>query len=294
MPVVVVKDFLVSLRMIDLRRADLHAHTHCSDGHFAPAELVARAHQSGLKALAITDHDCIDGLAEGQAAGARHGIEVVTGVELSVTVAADEVHLLGYFFDPDHVGLRAHLKAFQQQRRARAERMVERLNDQGVALSFEAVLVQAKGQALGRLHVAQALLAEGHVATVQEAFEAYIHDDGPAFVAKPLFPARQALALLHEAGGIGVLAHPGHWTPDTTVMALIRAGLDGIETIHPAHDATLTRYYRQLARDFALLETGGSDYHGPRPDEADTLGRYSIPYPWLERARRAAQRVGIT
>ncbi len=274
--------------MIDVRRADLHTHTLCSDGQLSPTELVAKARQCGLKALAITDHDCIDGLAEAQAAGARYGVEVVAGVELSVTVAEVEVHLLGYFFDPDHPGLRAHLAAFQERRRERALRMVERLNTLGVPLTFEEVEAQAQGQALGRPHLAQALLNGGYVETSQEAFEQYISDRGPAFVPKPMFPAQEALALLHEAGGIGVLAHPGHWTGDTTVMALIQAGLDGLETIHPSHDASLTQYYRRLARDFFLLETGGSDYHGPRPDVADAMGRYTIPYPWLDRARKAA------
>ena len=272
----------------------MHAHTHCSDGRLAPAALVAKARSCGLKALAITDHDCIDGLAEGQAAGARYGVEVVPGVELSVTVGEEEVHLLGYFFDPAHPGLRAHLEAFQQRRRERAEQIVEKLNALGVALPFEAVRAQAKGQAVGRPHVAEALVASGYVAETQEAFEQYLADDAPAIVAKPLFPAREALALLHDAGGIGVLAHPGHWTGDATLMALVQAGLDGLETIHPSHDAGLTHYYRRLARDFALLETGGSDYHGPRSDETETMGRYTIPYPWLERARRAALRVGVT
>ncbi len=272
----------------------MHAHTYCSDGRLSPAELVAKARQYGLKALAITDHDCIDGLAEGKAAGIRYGIEVVAGVELSVTVGDEEVHLLGYFFDPAHPELRAHLEAFQQRRRERAERIVEHLNALGVPLTFEAVQAQVKGQALGRPHVAEALAVGGYVETPQEAFVRYLGDGAPAFVAKPLFPARDALALLHEAGGIGVLAHPGHWTGDATVMALLQAGLDGLETIHPSHDAALTHYYRQLARDFVLLETGGSDYHGPRPDEADSMGRYTIPYPWLERARRAAGQVGVT
>ncbi len=280
--------------MIDLRRADMHAHTYCSDGRLSPTELVAKARACGLKALAITDHDCIDGLAEGMDAGRQYSVEVVPGVELSVTVGDEEVHLLGYFFDPDHPGLRAHLAAFQQRRRERAEQIVAKLKALGVPLPFEAVQAQARGQALGRPHVAEALAAAGYVEEPQEAFERYLADDAPAFVAKPLFPAREALALLHDAGGIGVLAHPGHWTSDATIMALLQAGLDGLETIHPSHDAGLTHYYRQLARDFVLLETGGSDYHGPRPDEADTMGRYTIPYPWLERARRAAERVGVT
>lgn len=280
--------------MIDVRRADLHAHTHCSDGQLSPATLVAKAKKDGLHALAITDHDCVDGLAEGQDAGARCGVEVIAGVELSVTVDEEEIHLLGYFFDPAHPGLQAHLERFQQRRKERAVRMVERLNALQVSLSFEAVQAQAKGRALGRMHVAHALVDEGYVETVPQAFEQYLHDNGPAFVAKPLFPARQALALLHDAGGIGVLAHPGHWTSDSTIMTLVREGMDGIETIHPSHDASLTQYYHRIARDFFLLETGGSDYHGPRPDGVDTMGRYSIPYPWLEKARKAARQVGIT
>ncbi len=275
-------------------RADMHTHTRCSDGRLAPTALVAAAAQCGLHALAITDHDCIDGLEEGAEAGRRYGVEVVAGVELSVTVEAEEVHLLGFFFDPDHAGLRRHLAAFQRARRERAAGIVERLGALGVPVSFEAVMAQAQGQAVGRPHVAEALLQGGHVASHEEAFDQYLRDGGPAFVAKPLFPAAEALALLHEAGGIGVLAHPGYWTHDATLMALIRAGMDGIETVHPAHDADLTRYYRQIARDFVLIETGGSDYHGPRPDEDATLGRYSIPYAHLERARRAARHAGIT
>ena len=269
-------------------RADMHMHTLCSDGSLSPADLVAQAHGVGLAAIAVTDHDCIDGLPEARAAGARLGMEVVSGVELSVTVEEVEVHLLGYFFDPDHAGLRAHLDAFQVHRRRRAEAMVERLHGLGVALPVEAVWAQAQGRALGRPHVAEALLAQGVVSTQQEAFERYIGDDAPAFVPKPMFPAAAALALLHDAGGIGVIAHPGHWTRDATLMSLIRSGLDGIETIHPSHDDSLTRYYRQVARDFGLLETGGSDYHGPRPDTEERLGVYTIPYARLERARSVA------
>jgi len=272
----------------------MHMHTLCSDGSLSPANLVAQAHSAGLTAIAVTDHDCIDGLSEAKDAGARLGVEVVSGVELSVTVEDVEVHMLGYFFDPNHAGLRAHLDAFQNHRRRRAEAMVERLHGLGVKLPVEAVWEQAQGRALGRPHVAEALLAQGVVSTQQEAFDRFIGDGAPAFVPKPLFPATAALALLHEAGGIGVIAHPGHWTRDAPLMSLIRSGLDGVETIHPSHDASLTRYYTQVARDFGLLETGGSDYHGPRPDVEDRLGVYTIPYARLERARRAAETLAIT
>lgn len=279
--------------MIVLPRADLHTHTHCSDGQLSPKALVHKAALSGITALAITDHDCVDGLAEARQAGIQHNVEIINGVELSVTVGETEVHLLGYFFDDEHPGLRAHLAAFMHQRRLRAIRMVEKIKALGCPLRFEAVERQAVGKAIGRPHVARALVAEGLVESYEDAFERYIGDGKPAFVAKPLVPAAEALALLHDAGGIGVLAHPGHWTADATLMLLIRAGLDGIEVVHPSHDDSLIRYYRQVACDFVLIETGGSDYHGTYPGSEPRLGYYTIPYALLERARRAASNVSI-
>lgn len=274
--------------LMDLRRADLHTHTFCSDGRLSPAELVREARLRGLHALAVTDHDTVDGLEEGMAAGRRWGVEVVSGVELSVTVGATEVHLLGYCFDPADVALRRHLDAFRQARQRRAEQMVAHLQALGAPVDLAAVEAQARGGAVGRPHVAQALVASGYVATYQEAFDKYLRDGAPAFVAKPLFPAEDALPMLHAAGGIGVLAHPGHWTSDDVVQQLLRAGLDGVEVVHPSHDAMLTRYYRDLARRFGLIETGGSDYHGVRPSDDENFGRYSIPYPQFDRLRRRA------
>lgn len=271
---------------MDLRRADLHTHTLNSDGQLTPTELVRKARQHGLQALAVTDHDTVQGWPEARTAGRKWNVEVIPGVELSVTVGAKEVHLLGYFFDPEHPALRQHLEAFQVRRRERAEGMVARLREAGIPLEFEHVAAQAPRGVLGRPHVALALVEGGHVASYEAAFAHYLKDGGPAFVPKPRFPAADALAMLHEAGGIGVLAHPGHWTGDQTIMALVRAGMDGIETVHPSHDYTLTRYYRQVARDFLLLETGGSDYHGVRPQDEENLGRCSIPYPQLQRIRQ--------
>lgn len=265
--------------------ADLHTHTLCSDGGLTPEALVTQAHSHGLRALAITDHDTVAGLAAAHAAGDRLGVEIIAGVELSTTVDGEEVHLLGYFFDPTHPALREHLAAFQDARRARAEAMVERLNALGVSLRWEAVAAQVQGTAVGRPHVAQALAEGGFVDDPAAAFDQYLGDGGPACVSKPLFPAHEALAILHAAGGIGVLAHPGHWTSDATVMTLIRDGLDGLETVHPSHDATLTRYYRQIARDFGLIETGGSDYHGTHPSDDARFGQVTVPYAWVERAR---------
>jgi hypothetical protein len=272
-------------------RADLHTHTHCSDGRLTPEALVALARERGLRALAVTDHDTVGGVEAAQAAGERLGVEVIAGVELSTTVDREEVHLLGYFFDPAHPALREHLTAFQEARRTRAQAMVERLHDLGVSLRWEAVAARTEGAAIGRPHLAQALVDGGFVDDPGAAFEQYLADGGPACVPKPRFPARDALAMLHAAGGIGVLAHPGHWTSDATVMALIRAGLDGLETIHPSHDAMLTRYYHRIARDFGLIETGGSDYHGIRPSDDARFGQVTVPYAWVDRARPAADAV---
>ena len=208
-----------------------------------------------------------------------------------MTVAGQEYHLLGYGMDVADGRFQDYLDLFRRRRFERAEQMVDQLRTLGVGLSFDQVLDQAAGGALGRPHVASALVASGHVATPQEAFERYLGNKGPAFVPKPEFPAEDALDLVHEAGGVAVLAHPGHWTSDADLMHLIRSGMDGIETVHPSHDDTLTRYYRRIARDFVLLETGGSDYHGTRPYDEEAFGRYTVPYRRLERLHRYQARL---
>jgi hypothetical protein len=253
--------------------ADLHAHTTYSDGQLAPAALLEKAAARGLRVLAITDHDTLAGWDAARTAAAGGPVELIPGVELSVTVGGQEVHLLGYGFDPFHEGLRAHLEWFADARRERARRMVERLNAHGIELAFAAVQ-QAAGDAhaIGRPHVAMALVDAGYVDTHDDAFEHYLHQGGPAFVEKPEFPAADALDLLHAAGSIGVLAHPGHWTSGRTLHLLRRAGLDGIEVRHPSHNASLVAYYQRLARDFGLASTGGSDYHGHRPGDEERLG----------------------
>lgn len=267
-------------------RADLHTHTCYSDGQLTPAALVEKAQQRGLKALAVTDHDTIGGLEEAMAAGEAFGVDIVTGVELSVTIDGEEIHLLGYLFNPNDRDLKAHLRSFLQARRIRAERIVERLNGLGVPLHFEAVLEQVgDAEAIGRPHVAAALEAAGFVDSRQAAFDEYLQDGGPAWVAKPQFPAAEALALLHAAGGIGVLAHPGHWTSTAQLRKLVRTGLDGIEVVHPAHDESLTRYYRRKARYYDLVATGGSDYHGHRARDEANFGAYHVPLECLEQMR---------
>lgn len=272
--------------------ADLHSHTRCSDGTRAPADLVAHAAERGIRVLAVTDHDTVAGLADAQSAADRHGVRLVSGVELSVSVDGDEVHLLGYGFDPSHAALRSHLDAFVEARAERVRQIVQRLRETGVALTMDAVHDQAPhGHALGRPHVAHAMVAAGHVASVDAAFDRYLSPGQPAFVAKPPVPASDALDLLHDAGGIGVLAHPGHWTPSARLRALVDAGLDGIEVVHPSHDASLEAYYRRWARTCGLLPTGGSDYHGHRDGDEARFGRVGLDREHYEQFAEALAQV---
>ncbi|HET6567213.1 MAG TPA: PHP domain-containing protein [Rhodothermales bacterium] len=270
------------------KRADLHLHTTCSDGELTPAQLVQKAARRGLQLIAVTDHDTVDGFEEATGTGARIGVTVISGVELSVHVDSREIHLLGYFFDPKHERLLQQLAQFREQRSDRARSIVERLNGVGIPLTFEAVLAQARGEALGRPHVAAALESAGHVADRQEAFQRFLGPAGAAYVPKPEFPARKALSLLHEAGGIGVLAHPGHWTPDAVVSTLVKEGLDGIETVHPSHQPWITAYYERLAERYGLVQTGGSDYHGSRPKDEENIGTFTISLSQVETIRARA------
>lgn len=274
---------------MDVRRADLHTHTCYSDGRLTPSELVAKAWENNLQGLAITDHDTTAGISEAQTEADRRGLELITGVELSLSVGREEIHLLGYFFAPEHPAIRAHIDAVHSQRLQRAAAMVDKLNSLGIPLTFEEVQEHAPTSSIGRPHIAAALVAGKYIDSYETAFSDYLRNNGPAFVAWGLPSGAEGIRVIHEAGGIAVLAHPGHWTQDATIMHLIRAGLDGIETIHPSHDTMLTRYYQKLAKEFVLLQSGGSDYHGYRPEDEERFGRYSISYGRLKRLRERAK-----
>jgi hypothetical protein len=263
--------------------ADLHTHSTFSDGASAPAELVLKARRRGVSVLALTDHDTLRGLPEASAAGERLGVCVVAGVELSVRLERRNVHLLGHFFDPEDDGLRAFLRQYETARRDRAAAMVRRLGELGLRIGLEDVAEAAGEGIVGRPHIARALEKRGYVASVEEAFARFLGDEGPAYVALGCPPAREAIDALHAAGGMATLAHPGHWTSDREVRALAHEGLDGLETIHPAHDSTLFAYYRRLAEALGLLETGGSDYHGFRPADERRFGRLGLSRERYER-----------
>ncbi len=262
-------------------RADLHTHTTASDGRLSPPGLVEKAHLRGLAVLSITDHDTLAAYPTATLAAERYGIDLLPGVELSANVGGADVHLLGYGFDLGDAGLRDHLARYRAERHERAEEIVGRLRALGHPVELERVLALTQGGTVGRPHIARALVEAGHAETVQGAFARYIGDGAPAFVPKGKATAEELVALVHAAGGVCVLAHPGSWVQVRFAERLAAAGLDGIETVHPAHDDDLREHWRAVARRLGLLETGGSDYHGFNPRDDERFGQYTVP---VERA----------
>lgn len=256
--------------------ADLHAHTTFSDGRYTPGELADRMVAAGLAGFAVTDHDTVAGLRLASEAALERNIEFVPGIEMSTQVGGVEMHVLGYYIDVAHPLIVEYTTEVPLRRRRRAERIVARLNELGVPVSMDDVAECAGEGTIGRPHIAQVLQAAGHASSIGDAFVRFIRDGGPAFVATEKVDAAVAIGIIREAGGVAVLAHPGHWTRHSVLLSLIRAGLDGIEVRHPSHKPWLSDYYRTLAADFVLLKTGGSDYHGHRPNEDRYLGRFGV------------------
>ncbi len=269
---------------------DLHAHSTASDGSLPPAAAVEAAHAAGLAAFALTDHDTLAGIADADRRAGELGLRLIAGVELSVHQGADEVHLLGLHIR-DVETLQQRLEVFRDHRRTRAVRIVERLNAVGVALTLESVLDAAAGGAIGRPHVARALIAGGFVRDAREAFDRYLATGKPAYVDKERLDITDGIAMVHEAGGIAVLAHPGADGRRESIEPLVSAGLDGLEVRHPSHSRDDEQRLNALARHFGLVVSGGSDWHGAMQG-GRVLGAMQVPADWLDAqdARVAARR----
>lgn len=257
--------------------ADLHSHTHYSDGALSPKELVRKMNDCGIKVLAVTDHDTIDGLEEAAAAASDAGIELVSGVELTVTLDDDVVHLLGYGFDPAHVGLREYLRMFSDERYRRMEEMVAALRRVGVDIEMDDIESTARqSSAIGRPHLAQTLVDAGYVDDLNDAFEEYIGDGNVGFVPAPGRPAEEGIRAIHDAGGFVSIAHPGQWMSSTVLRRLDRRGVDAIECRYPSHPPYLVDYYRTRCQTRGLHVTGGSDYHGTSPHHEERIGQVGL------------------
>lgn len=268
--------------------ADLHLHSNRSDGLSTPIELVDMASQHNLRAIAIVDHDDISALDEAIPYGQSEGVEIIPGVELSVCYNQLEFHLLAYCFDYRNPDLLEYLDLFKRKRVARAQEMVHLLEKSGLPVSFEVVLKKAGEGTVGRPHIAEVLLEEGLVYSFQDAFNRFIGNGKPAYVASYRFELHRALALIHSAGGVCSIAHPGLEITNGVLLDLIKAGVNGIETIHPNHSQEQILYFRRIAEENGLFETGGSDYHGAKKGE-DAFGHYNVPYEVVEKMKQFAK-----
>jgi len=262
---------------------DLHTHTVYSDGTLTPLELIALARDRGMAVIGLTDHDTTDGLDEATTAGSELGVEVVPGVEFSTVRDEEGMHILCYYVDLTDPELLAELRRLQEDRFTRGERMVSRLQELGYPVTFERVREIARGGNIVRPHVAQALVEAGVVPTVKDAFsDELIGAGGRAYVEKHALHPLDAMALIHRAGGVCVLAQRGTWrevTPvlDEVIEGLVDAGLDGIEAAHPEHSRELEAHFVELARRYGLFWTGSSDCHGARYDPVRLGSRTTRP-----------------
>lgn len=270
------------------RRVDLHAHTTFSDGVLTPEALVARAVEKHLAALAITDHDTVEAIPRALAV-AGGALELVPGIEISTAFEGADLHILGFYVNPEHVQLRERLQRFQQERRDRAQSILERLRELGAPVDLDAVLELAGPGVVGRPHVAQAMVRAGLVSDFDDAFDRYLGSQAPAYVPRPAFSPAEAIALIHAADGVSVLAHPGSQMPDGVIERLKGVGLRGIEVWHPQHGGATVRRFQALADRLGLLTTGGSDFHGEH--RSLDLGELPVPVSVLDPLKRAA---GVT
>lgn len=264
--------------------ADLHLHTRFSDGTNTPEELVAEACRHELAALALTDHDTVEGCAPTAVACSAAGIELLSGVELTAEHEDQELHLLGYGMDITNALLLAALAHFQEVRQERIREMVTRLNRFGVTLDAPAVFTLADCRAPGRPHVARALVEAGVCATVDEAFERFLKKHRPAWVPKFKISTADAIALVHQAGGAAVMAHPALNRLDEAIPELVELGLDGIECFHTKHAAATCAHYLRLAGQLGVLVTGGSDCHGLTKGKR-LIGSVKLPYAYVEKLK---------
>jgi len=266
-------------------RVDLHLHSTASDGRLTPAELVARAAGLGLEIIALTDHDTVDGVPEALAAARKFpGLSLIPGVEISTDLPAGEAHVLGYFIDYTAKDLTAQLRHFRDSRQGRARGMVAKLAELGMNLDWERVREIAGEGSIGRPHVAQAMLEKGYVASFEEAFDKYIGHGGPAYVPREKLTPAEAVALILDARGLPVLAHPFTvGDPEAMVKDLKLAGLIGLEVYYKDYSAGQIEQLDGLADKYGLITTGGTDYHGIENNDEVMLGGTEVPLACAER-----------
>lgn len=259
-------------------KADLHVHTTASDGRLSPAEVIREAAQAGLSHIAITDHDTVDGILELGSTPLIAGLNLIPGIEFSTDLPYNEVHILGFNIDIANRELRRELKLIAQDRLERAERMVFKLTKLGYPVEYDRVLALAgDAAAVGRPHVAAALMERGYFGDMEEVFDTLLEKNKPAYVPHYKLTPQDTINLIKAAGGVPVLAHPGLVGDDAIVLESIKLGLQGMEVFHPKHNADQTAKYREMAEAHYLALTGGSDFHGIPGRFPERLGIFTVP-----------------
>jgi hypothetical protein len=268
--------------------ADLHLHTNFSDGTFTPEELVGHGVRVGLAAMALTDHDTVEGCPRMATACQRAEIEFIPGTELTTEHGGNELHLLAYCIDPTDQQLLVRMARCQQVRQERIREMVSKLNSLDIPLRSETVFALANCRSPGRPHVARALVREKLCHSLDEAFERFLKKGKPAWVPKFRMSALQAIELIQKAGGVAVMAHPGLNRTDEMIPELVEAGLDGIECFHSRHSTAMAERYLTIADRHRLLVTGGSDCHGLSKGRP-LIGKVKLPYQHVEQLKARAR-----
>ncbi len=267
------------------QKVDLHLHTNYSDGFLSPFQLLQKVKNEGIDCISITDHDSVSAIEEAASIGNEIGVEVIAGVEISSDVKDKEIHILGYFVEPGNSELERYLNFFREERIKRAERIVIKINNLGMPLKIDDVLELAKNSTVGRPHIAQIMLEKGFVNSYYEAFNKYLGNDCPAYERKVHVSPKSAFKIINDAGGLSFIAHPGY-LEDNLLKELIEAGVDGIEVIHPSNSAQQTKFYKGIANEYFLLESGGSDFHGGKREDDRNLGKFCTNYSTVEAMRK--------
>jgi predicted metal-dependent phosphoesterase TrpH len=271
---------------------DLHMHTTASDGRCTPRELVNRVVAAGITNMAVTDHDTVAAVAEVRALAEAKGVAVHPGIEITAVEDGRDIHVLGYFLNPEEPRLLEFLRVQRETRVTRVHTIAARLAELGLPIDLAALLEEAGrnlGRSIGRPQIARALQQAGHVADTKEAFDRFLGNGGPAYVGRPGSPPEVVIGIIHRAGGVASLAHPSRTRIDMRIEALAIAGLDALEVYHSDHDEAAVHRYHNMASELGLLMTGGSDFHGD-PTHGIEPGTSILPPAEWQRLHAARRR----
>jgi predicted metal-dependent phosphoesterase TrpH len=267
-------------------KADLHIHSNYSDGLFSPEEIFRLAANSGLEAISITDHDCVNALKISKKLSKKFEIEFIPGIEFSTAFKGREVHMLGYFIDYNSNIIIDFLKSISIKRIERVEKIIDRLKKVNIKISLDNVLNgEKKDISIGRPHIAKALIEAGYVKTYRNAFFKYLGDNKIAFVKKENPDLKEIIEIIKSINGLSFLAHPGKYYNKEMLKNIIKSGIDGIEVHHPSHRIQDAKNYVQLAEENNLLMSGGSDFHGLTKSEIKNFGKYYIDVSYISKMK---------